>query len=81
MDPEDIKFALRKAGATLASLGKQHGVSRQTMSIALHARVSARAEQIIADYLGLHPMKIWPSRYDNLTGERLSLLAQRSAVA
>ncbi len=80
MHPEDIKAAVRKAGSTLSALGQQNGLSRQQMSLTLHARVSAKAEKIIADFLGLHPKKIWPSRYDK-TGNRLSLTAVRSDAA
>jgi Ner family transcriptional regulator len=79
MNPEDIKASVRKAGRTLADLGRKNGVSRQTMSLALHARVSAKAEKVIAEFLGLHPMKIWPSRYDK-TGERLSLVTRSDAA-
>lgn len=80
MHPEDIKAAVRKAGSTLAALGRQNGLSRQQMSLACHARVSSKAESIIADFLGLHPMKIWPSRYGK-TGNRLSMTPVRSDVA
>ena len=80
MHPEDIKAAVRKAGTTLAALGRDNGVSRQQMSLALHARVSAKAEQIIADFLDTHPKKIWPSRYTK-TGVRLSLAGVRSDAA
>lgn len=81
MHPEDIKAAIRKDGSTLAALARRNRVSRQMMSMALHARVSSRAEKVIAEFLGLHPMKIWPSRYDAKTGERLSLMPERSDVA
>ncbi|MGB3930130.1 MAG: helix-turn-helix domain-containing protein [Sphingobium sp.] len=80
MHPEDIKAAVRKAGATLSALGRKNGLSRQQMSLALHARVSAKAEKIIADFLDLHPRSIWPSRYDK-TGNRLSLTSTRSDAA
>lgn len=79
MHPEDIKAAVRKTGSTLAALARKNGVSRQAMSLALQARVSSKAERIIADFLGLHPMKIWPSRYDK-TGERLSLSPRSDAA-
>ena len=80
MPPEAIKAAVRKAGVTLSQLGKSHGLARQTMSLALHARVSAKAEKVIAEFLGREPQKIWPTRYD-VTGKRLSLIAARSEAA
>ncbi|WP_353936355.1 helix-turn-helix domain-containing protein [uncultured Sphingobium sp.] len=78
--PEDIKAEIRKAGATLASLGRSHGLSRQQMSLALHARVSAKAEKVIADFLQKQPRQIWPSRYTK-TGKRLSLTPAQSDAA
>lgn len=80
MNPEDIKAAIRKAGTTMSALASTTGVARTTLSMALHARVSAKAEQIIADFLSLHPMVIWPSRYDK-SGRRLSLLETRKVAA
>lgn len=80
MHPEDIKAEVRKAGATLASLGRASGLSRQQMSLTLHARVSAKAEKVIADFLQKHPKHIWPSRYDK-TGTRLSLTPSRGDAA
>lgn len=79
MHPEDIKAAVRKAGSTLAALGRCNGMSRQQMSLALHARVSAKAEKIIADFLGTHPKTIWPSRYGK-TGTRLSMTSRSDAA-
>jgi len=78
--PEDIKAAVRKRGSTLSALAARNGMSTQALSRALDERSSARAEKVIADFLGVHPMKIWPSRYDK-QGERLSLLAFRKVAA
>ena len=61
--PEKVKQALRDAGTTTCALAKKYGVSRQAMSITLR-RSNTRGEARIADALGLHPMDIWPSRYD-----------------
>ncbi len=78
--PEDIKAAVRKRGLTLSALAARHDMSTQAVSRALHERSSARAEKVIADFLGVHPMQIWPSRYD-ARGERLTLLAVRKVAA
>jgi Ner family transcriptional regulator len=67
--PEDIKAAIRKKGATLASLGKKRGIDRRIMSIALTLPHRA-AEEIIAEFLQVPAHEIWPSRY-HPTGERL----------
>lgn len=61
--PEDIKAAVRKGGSSLSALARKEGVSAQALSLALQARVSARCEQVIANFLKVHPQEIWPSRY------------------
>lgn len=68
MHHEFIKAAIRQKGGSLAALAaheKQAGrtISAQALSLALSGRVSARCEQIIADFLEKHPKEIWPSRY------------------
>lgn len=79
MDPEDIKAAIRKNGRTMASLALASGVHKQTLSLALRARVSSKSELVIADFLGMHPMDIWPSRYDR-DGKRLTMVARKGAA-
>lgn len=79
MHPEDIKAAIRKAGSTLTALADANGVRKQTLSLALQARVSSRAERVIADFLGMHPMNIWPSRYDR-NGTRRTMVARKAAA-
>ncbi len=75
MDPEDIKGALRKRGATLASVARRAGTSKQTMAMAIRARFSERAERAIAETLNLQAHKIWPSRY-HANGKRIRLRAR-----
>lgn len=77
---EDVKAAIRKRGSTLSALAKANGISAQALSRAIFERTSARAEIIIAEFLGMHPMKIWPSRYDEV-GERLSRLQIEQVAA
>ncbi len=64
MHPEDIKAAIRKQGITLAELAASAGVSKQAVSAALDRRSSERVDQLIADFIGLKPHQIWPSRYN-----------------
>lgn len=73
MHPEDIKAAIRKRGETISSLAARHGMKAQSLSRAIHERSSAKAENIIADFLGLRPCDVWPHRYDR-RGRRLSLI-------
>lgn len=75
--PEDIKAALRKSGVTLTDLAKRHGFARTAVSVVAH-RAWPRMQQIIARQLRLHPMVIWPSRYD-AAGRPLKGLRSRRA--
>lgn len=61
--PEKIKQALRDAGTNTCALASIYGVSRQVMSMSLR-RSNTRCEARIAEALGLHPMDIWPTRYN-----------------
>lgn len=85
---EDIKAAIRKSGATLRSLsiraGYHHSAANQTLQ-----RPWPAMEEAIARHLGVHPMAIWPSRYDFrgnpkpgvLAAHRKAIRARRSATA
>lgn len=59
----DIKAALEKRGWTLRRIAIKHNISPRAISQALHSRYPASERRIAAE-LGLHPMVIWPSRYD-----------------
>lgn len=62
--PADVVAELRKAGISLAGLAKAYGLnSSSAFSVAL-VRSYPICEQRIADALGIHPMVIWPSRYN-----------------
>lgn len=60
----DIKAALDKAGWSLNQLGLAHGYTAQCAVGQALRYPYPKAERIIADALNLHPMVIWPSRYD-----------------
>nr|WP_282557832.1 helix-turn-helix transcriptional regulator [Providencia burhodogranariea] len=69
--PADIIAALRKRGTTLAAISRNAGLSSSTLANAL-SRPWPKGEWIIANFLGIHPSEIWPSRYFNpITGELL----------
>lgn len=63
--PADVKAALHKKGITLSSIAEKHGLASgsSTLSSALTRSMPAN-EKRIADALGVHPMTIWPSRYN-----------------
>ncbi|CAM3379541.1 Sugar fermentation stimulation protein B (Ner-like protein) [Xenorhabdus nematophila ATCC 19061] len=67
----DIIAALRKRGTTLAAVSREAGLSSSTLANVL-SRPWPKGEWIVADYLGIHPSEIWPSRYfDPHSGELL----------
>lgn len=53
---------LHRRGLSLRALSFRNGYARNTLLDALD-RSYPKAEAIIAKALGLHPAKIWPSRY------------------
>ena len=67
--PEEIKAAVRVRGRTLADLARNAGLADSSTRLAL-TLPRADAEKAISDFLSVHPMVIWPSRY-SLAGERL----------
>lgn len=61
--PEDIKAAIRKKGITLSALAKANGYKApRTFSNVFQTRYP-KVQAIIADFLGVPPEQIWPSRY------------------
>lgn len=80
MHPEDIKAAIRKAGSNLSALAFAADLSKQTLSLALTGRVSAKAEQVIANFIGRAPAEIWPSRYD-ADGKRTCIRRSKEQMA
>ena len=56
-------WALRKRAGSLRSLAIKNGYAAGSLKKALRVPWP-KAEQIIADELGLPPWAIWPSRYD-----------------
>lgn len=60
--PAHIVAALRLAGWSTRSLARHHGYHPSALAKAMH-RPYPRAEQLIADALGVPPETIWPARY------------------
>ncbi len=79
--PEDIKAAVRKKGKTLAMLASDAGLSKQALSVCLASRASERGDLIIANFLGIPPQRIWPSRYRNGVRIRLRTLSTAEKAA
>lgn len=75
--PADIVAALRKKGHSLRQLSKNNGYSPTTISRAMVGR-SIKAEQLIAEAIGVEAMAIWPSRYTE-RGERIVQRVRKDA--
>ena len=61
--PEDIKAAIRKRGMTTSQLSRSNGLAESTLRNVFHHHWP-KGEKIIAEFLGLTPRDIWPSRYE-----------------
>lgn len=62
--PADVIASLRKRGITLRALAVQHGLKDSSSMSAALVRSLPVNEKRIADALDIHPMVIWPSRYE-----------------
>ena len=58
----DIVAAVWKRRSSLIRLSRQNGYADGSLCLALH-RPWPKAEKIIADFIGVRPHDIWPSRY------------------
>lgn len=61
--PADIRAAIAKRGASLASIARAHGVSPRATSKALQEPCYA-GETAIALFLNVPAHHVWPGRYD-----------------
>lgn len=62
--PADIKAALHKKGITLAGIAEAYGMTSSSSLSSTFTRSYPLNEKRIADAIGVHPMVIWPSRYN-----------------
>lgn len=60
----DVVAALRKKGWSLQQLALFHGYASRTSLAKALATPYPKAEQIIAEALGIQPREIWPTRYN-----------------
>ena len=70
MESADILHLLRKKRLSFAEVDRKYGLNPKS---AIHASRMAHepGEQALAEVLGIPAHRIWPSRYDPQTGERL----------
>lgn len=63
-DSADVKYALHKKGITLSSIAEAYGLTSSSTLSSVFTRSYPLNEKRIADAIGVHPMVIWPSRYN-----------------
>lgn len=61
--PIDVVAAIRKRGSSLTRLSRLNGLSDSMLGQATR-KPYPKMERIIAEFLGLQPQTIWPSRYN-----------------
>lgn len=61
--PADIMAAIWKRRMSFTRLSRLNGYAGGSLKMALR-RPWPRAEKVIADFIGIPPQQIWPSRYD-----------------
>ena len=59
----DIKAEIEKRGSNLSELSLSNNLSSRTLGNALRVPYP-KAQKIIADFIGVKPEDIWPSRYE-----------------
>lgn len=67
----DIIAALHKKNLTMTALSRQAGLSDSTLANTFY-RPWPKGEQLIANALGMDPAVLWPSRYHDEAGNRLT---------
>lgn len=90
--PEDIKAAIRKRNVTLTDLALANDLPEGSIRYAAHYP-HFDGEMVIAEFLGLSPRQIWPSRFKpdgsrnhrrrtaNNNGNRSSCHCQKTGAA
>lgn len=68
MDRHDILAAIRKRGTSLAAIARHHGYENDRSLHTVFRAPYPKAEGIIADFLGMKPEDIWPTRYGEKRG-------------
>ncbi|WP_051221504.1 helix-turn-helix domain-containing protein [Neptunomonas japonica] len=63
----EVLFAVRNRGNNLAQLAAENGYKHnlRALYVVFYRKNAPTAQKIIADFLGLPPEEIWPSRYQS----------------
>ncbi|WP_323034561.1 helix-turn-helix transcriptional regulator [Pararhodobacter sp.] len=76
--PEEIKAAVRMLGSTLYALSRDAGLPEHACRSALR-RSHFDGEFAIAEFLGVSPRQVWPSRY-RADGSRIPAIRYRPLI-
>ncbi len=60
---QDVLSAIRKRNISVAELARRNGYDNPATFYNVFKSPYPKIEQIIADFLGMRPEDIWPSRY------------------
>lgn len=60
---QDVLAAIRKKGISVAELARRNGYSNPTTFYNVFKMPYPKVEKIVAEFLGMQPEEIWPSRY------------------
>ncbi len=60
---QDISAEIRKRGISVAELARRNGYNNPTTFYNVFKLPYPKVERIVADFLGVEPQEIWPSRY------------------
>ncbi len=75
-DRHSIKAEVHRRGETLTGLAIDAGIDESSCRLAL-CRRNIRGEEVIAAFLGVPLIELWPDRY----GEKRKTIAERRAEA
>jgi len=77
----EVLFAVRNHGSNLAQLAIANGYEQnpRALYVVFYRKNAPTAQKIIADFLGLPPEEIWPSRYQS-SASKCTSPAQRPHV-
>lgn len=81
---QDIAAEIRKRGISVAELARRNGYSNPTTFYNVFKAPYPKVERIVADFLGVPPQEIWPTRYvcpEHTECSTAPYSTQQSAVA
>lgn len=79
-DQQEVLFAVRKRSSSFPKLAREAGYDNpRALYVIFYRKNAPKAQKIVADFLGLPPEAIWPSRYQSQT-QQFTAPAERPHV-